>query len=38
MADNLAQLPGFAIVEASVEPFEGGVPVAAVPVPLEPQT
>lgn len=38
MADNLAQLPGLAFVEASVEAFEGVVPVAEVPELQDPQT
>lgn len=37
VVDNLAQLPGLAIVEASVESSEGGVLVAEVPALLEPQ-
>lgn len=37
MADNLTQLPGLAIVQASVESSEDGVRVAEVPVLLEPQ-
>lgn len=37
VADNLAQLPGLAIEEASVGPSGEGVPVAEVPVLQEPQ-
>ncbi len=37
LVDNLAQLPGLAFVEASVESSEGGFHVAEVPVMLEPQ-
>lgn len=37
VAYNLTQVPGLAIVEGSVESSEGGVPLAEVPVLLEPQ-
>lgn len=38
MVYNLAQLPGLAFVEASVEAFEGVVPAAEVPELQDPQT